>query len=243
MIPPQLLKPSHFNTAKLPFLKESDGDQHRWSRIQVRRDATFWLKHYCSVSNMDSSMWLTVRGGVSPSPITPSSYFEPRWRFYVCACVEKAARRAVCQLSAHVVNIRNQTGANRMQVRLGIAFICTNNPQWCLIISHCYISKQLALILGEGGAFNISINRRGVRLNSFDHLVWTRRQMPCLQVFAPSVSCPLVCGSSLDCVCSQPAMSHGALSCRQEESADEAVFVTPPSCYSHSAFVRRYPHL
>lgn len=192
---------------------------------------------------MDSSMWLTVRGGVSPSPITPSSSSEPRWRFYVCVCVEKAARRAVCQLSAHVVNIRNQTGANGMQVRLGIAFICTNNPQWCLIISHCYISKQLDLFCG--GGFNISINRRGVRINSFDHLaplVWTRRQMPCLQVFAQTVSCPLVWGSSLHCVCSQPAMSHGALPCRQEESAEEAVFVTPPSCYSHSAFVRRYPH-
>lgn len=107
---------------------------------------------------MDSSMWLTVRGGVSPSPITPSSSFEPRWRFYVCVCVEKAARRAVCQLSAHVVNIRNQTGANRMQVRLGIAFICTNNPQWCLIISHCYISKQLALVFwGVGGGLTLAL--------------------------------------------------------------------------------------
>lgn len=118
-----------------------------------------WLKQYCSVSNMDSSKWLTVRGGVSPSPIIPSSSFEPRWRFYVCVCVEKAARRAVCQLSAHVVNIRNQTGANRMQVKLGIAFICLNNPQWCLIISHCYISKQLALFffLGGGGDEDLTL--------------------------------------------------------------------------------------
>lgn len=89
-----------------------------------------WLEHYGYVWNIDSSMWLTVRGGVYPSPIIPSSSsFEPWWRFYVCVCVcmrvEKAARRAECQLLAHVVNIRNQTGANRMQVRLAIAFTCT----------------------------------------------------------------------------------------------------------------------
>lgn len=180
--------------------------------------------------------------GSIPPPSFPSPPLKPRGGFYVCMCVEKAARRAVSPPSAHVVNIRNQTGANRMQVRLGIAFICTSNPPWALIISHCYISwacKQLVVFLEE----NLSINCRGVRINSSDRLapqVWTRRQMPCLQVFAKSVSCPLVWGSSLDCVCSQPAMSHGTLSCRQEESAEEAVFVTSPSCYSHSAFVRRF---
>lgn len=56
-------------------------------------------------------------------------------------CAEKAAGRAEWQLSAHVVNIRNQTGDNRMQVRLAIAFICAKNPQRRLIISYWYIGK------------------------------------------------------------------------------------------------------
>lgn len=40
----------------------------------------------------------------------------------VCVCVEKAAKRAECQPSAHVVDIRNQTAANRLQVRPAMAF-------------------------------------------------------------------------------------------------------------------------
>lgn len=66
--------------------------------------------------------------------------------------------------------------------------------------------------------------------------------MSCLQVFSHSVSCPCVWGSLVDCVCSEPAMSHGVLSCRQEKSVEEAVFVTSPSCYSHGAFVHHSPH-
>lgn len=66
--------------------------------------------------------------------------------------------------------------------------------------------------------------------------------MPCLQVFAHSASCPHVWGSLLDCVCSEPAMSHGVLSWRQDGTVEEAVFVTSASCYSHGAFIHHYPH-
>lgn len=198
-------------------------------------------------------MWLTVRGGVYPSPIIPSSSsFEPWWRFYVCVRVEKAATRAGCQRLAHVVNIRNQTGANRTQVRLAIAFICTKKPRWHVIISHWCLGTVFdnrPSVWRDGcgwRSLNISIHSGGVRINSFNNWapqVETGRQMLCLQVFAHSVSCPRVWGSLLDCVCSEPAMSHAVLSCLQEESVEEAVFVTSVSCYSHGAFVCRYPRV
>lgn len=164
---PQLL---HLNTLIITLLSDSEGWPAQIEQYPV------WLKHYGHVCNIDSSMWLTVRGGVYPSPIIPSSSsFETWWRFSVCACVEKAARRAECQLSAHVVNIRNQTGANRMQVRLAIAFICTNKPPWHLIISHCYIGTVCSnrpSVWRDGCGWrrlNISINCGGVRINSFDN--------------------------------------------------------------------------
>lgn len=164
---PTTFAPEH---SRITLLSDSEG----WP-AQIEQHPV-WLKHHGHVCNIDSSMWLTVKAGVYPSPIIPSSpSFETWWRFSVCACVEKAARRAECQLSAHVVNIRNQTGANRMQVRLAIAFICTNKPPWHLIISHCYIgtvcNNRLSVWRDGCGwrRLNISINCGGVRINSFDN--------------------------------------------------------------------------
>lgn len=166
-----------------------------------------------------------------------------RWRFYVCVCVEKAARRAVCQLSAHVVNIRNQTGANRMQVRLGIAFICTNNPQWCLIISHCYISKQLALFWGgEVVTLALIVEEWELTVLIIWHC-WFEHGDKCLayrcslRVF-PACLCEVFCLT----VCVLSSRWVMARCPVDRKKVQEAVFVTPQSCYSHSAFVCRYPH-
>lgn len=61
----------------------------------------------------------------------------------------------------------------------------------------------------------------------------------CLPTVFDSRVCEVLCLTV--CVLSA-AMSHGVVSCRQEESVEKAVFVTPAGCYSHGAFVRHYPH-
>lgn len=121
---PQLF---HFNAAELHSWRDSVGYPAQMEQYPGG------LKHYGYVCNIDWNMWLTVRGGAYSSP--HYCLFLLLWTLMavlcwcVCVCVEKAARRAECQPSAHVVNIRNQTAANRLQVRPAMAFTCTDTWQ------------------------------------------------------------------------------------------------------------------
>lgn len=121
------------------------------------------LRDYVYVCNTDLNMWLTVKGGVYPSPIVPPPSLNDgggSWYIRVCVCMcVRAVRHADCWVSPHVVDIRNQTRANRIQVRLWIALTCTNNPHQCVLISLCCIS----LVCNNGLVFGFSL-RDGGRL-------------------------------------------------------------------------------